>query len=661
MDTTHDNPAPVQEDTIMEAIHVPAQHVEAQTQVENQVNALSTPLDTAAATVTQEVPTPVHEDTVMDVTHVPAQHVETQAHVEAQAHVETQALAHSTPLDTSAATGMDVDSHMGDATAESSIEPSTMVHAEIQQAPPSIPQQPAVEPTVEAPADGETPSSMDTRNLEDRLDAVIAGGDDKSDGYESSDLESSDDDDGPVSSDSDSDSDSEGPTHSRSALTLEQREKALIEIEAMDDDEEASPNTILHTTNEILDLPRVEKPNIELGPDVVLSAFGSVMSIVDNVVVIQAHSSGEVSVLDSGTVTAVMTPAESDQAAVREILGEIFETFGPVARPLYSIRFNTAAEIPTQCKIGSTVYSIPTHSSVVMTAPLKAMKGSDASNKFDEEVDEIELEFSDDEKEMEHKRMLKSAKNKKRASAKDRKQPQMTTDTAAAHQAMSKQGLSSNPASRQVIALPPRPTFDEPEDGYRILQRPGVMSRPNHAQAPAATGTVPWYQQQQRELQSMMGASPNSHQQQQQQQQHRQHQQFQQQQQLQQQLLLQQQQQRQLFEQQQQQQALYQQQIQEAQATISRLQQQQQQLQQQAQPSTAAPSQAFQFRAPQQLDTSYAPSNASYHPTVFQPQAPPSYQPQDPAQSSQDTNFNGMLAPLFPQQQQQQQQHQHPQ
>lgn len=284
-----------------------------------------------------------------------------------------------------------------------------------------------------------------------------------------------------------------------------------------------------------------------------------------------------------------------------------------------------------------------------MTAPLKAMKGSDASNKFDEEVDDVELEFSDDEKEMEHKRMLKSAKNKKRGGAKDRKPSQMSGDTAAAYQA---QGSSSSSAPRQVIALPPRPTFDEPEDGYRILQRPGVMARPSPAQsASAGTGTVPWYQQQQRELQSMMGTNPNAHQQQQQ---HtRQQQQFQQQQQLQQQLLLQQQQQRQLYEQQQQQQALYQQQIQEAQATISRLQQQQHQLQQQSQQTTAAPSQTFQFRAQQQLDTSYTPSNPSFNPQVYQPQVAPSFQPQDPAQSNQEPNFQNILSPLFPQQQQQ--------
>ncbi|OAQ36058.1 NAF1-domain-containing protein [Linnemannia elongata AG-77] len=331
--------------------------------------------------ITHENPVPVQEDIAMDATYAPAHQV------------ESQATAHLTLHDTAVvSSGMDVDSHMGDATAGSSIE-LTLTHTETHQAPQSIPQQPTVEPTAEAFPAVETASMMDTSNIEDRLDAVIAGGDNKSDGYESSDLESSgDDDDEPDSSDSDSDSDSDGHAHSKSALTLEQREKALIEIEAMDDDEEASPNAILHTTNEILELPKVEKPNIDLGPDVVLTPFGSVMSIVDNVVVVQAHSSGEVSVLDSGTVTAVMTPAEGDQEAVREVLGEIFETFGPVARPLYSIRFNTSSEIPAQCKIGSTVYSIPAYSSIVMTAPLKAMKGSDASNKFDEEVDDVELD-----------------------------------------------------------------------------------------------------------------------------------------------------------------------------------------------------------------------------------------------------------------------------
>ncbi|KAF9571864.1 hypothetical protein EC968_010592 [Mortierella alpina] len=502
----------------------------------------------------------------------------------------------------------------------------------------------------------------DAKSTDDRIDAALAGEDEKVDGYESSDLESSDDDDEPDSSDSDSDSDSEMGLAPTTALTLEQREKALIELDAMDDDEDAAPNTILHTANEILQLPEVKKPDVVLGPDAKLEPIGTVVSIVENVVVVQAASSGEVRVLDAGTVAAVVGPTEDGKEPEREVLGEIFETFGPVARPMYSIRFNTAAEIPALCKNGCVVYSVPEYSSFVMTAPLKAMKGSDASNKFDEEVDDIELEFSDDEKELEHKRMLKSAKNKKRG-GRDRKLPAIASDTSAALQAMmgetpsssSSSSSSSVLAARQPIALPPRPSFNEPEDGYRILQRPGTLSRmPLTPQSHGGAGTVPWYQQQQRDLQNMMG---NQHQKQKPaQQEQQQQQQFQQQQQLQQQLLLQQQQQQQLYQQQQQQQALYQKQIQEAQATIQRLQQQQQQLQQHQPSATAAPppqpTSAFQFRSTQQLPDQEM--NASFSPQQAQYQPPPAshFQPQQqPVQDNQQQQIMNLLSPLFPGQQ----------
>ncbi|TVY39878.1 hypothetical protein LSUB1_G005027 [Lachnellula subtilissima] len=50
------------------------------------------------------------------------------------------------------------------------------------------------------------------------------------------------------------------------------------------------------------------------------------------------------------------------------------------------------------------------HSTYVFTQALKAYKGSDASNLHDEEVGDEEMEFSDDEAEMEHKRRVKQAK-----------------------------------------------------------------------------------------------------------------------------------------------------------------------------------------------------------------------------------------------------------
>ncbi|KAG0267489.1 hypothetical protein BG011_004523 [Mortierella polycephala] len=543
--------------------------------------------------------------------------------------------------------GMDVDSHMSAATEVPSIQGASVIHGLTSAIELIVP---AAENT--SVQNDSSALASNLNNAEDRLDAALAGDDTKVDGYESSDLESSDDDDdGPQSSDSDSDSDTEMGAVPRSALTIEQRERALIEIDAMDNDEDSSPSIILHTPNEIVELPEVKRPDITLKPDAKLEPIGTVMSIVDSVVVVQAASSGEVRVFDAGTVTAIIKTHDADNDTNKEVLGEIFETFGPVARPLYSIRFNTASEIPAACTVGSTVYSVPEHSSFVLTAPLKALKGSDASNKFDEEVDEVEMEFSDDEKEMEHKRKIKAAKKKKGRT--------MASDTSAALQAImgntpaSAQAASSSTPPRQPIALPPKPEFNEGVDGYRILQRPGVAARPPAA---AGAGTVPWYQQQQRELQDMMGKQQRQPGRQQNQQQ-----QFEKQQQLQQQLLLQQQQQQQLFQQQQEQQVLFQKQIQEAQATIQRLQQQQQQVAQQTSTATiaAAPSQTFDFRAhqqlhtPQQTNTSYSPQQAQYQPTAssFQPQQSAQDNQGQQQEQQQQQQIMNLLSPLFPQQQ----------
>lgn len=86
----------------------------------------------------------------------------------------------------------------------------------------------------------------------------------------------------------------------------------------------------------------------------------------------------------------------------------MFETLGPVQKPIYSVKFATDAEAAEYwAQVGKEVYYAPKYSSFVYTQQIKAIKGSDASNWNDEEVDENEQEFSDDEAELEHKRRLK--------------------------------------------------------------------------------------------------------------------------------------------------------------------------------------------------------------------------------------------------------------
>lgn len=88
---------------------------------------------------------------------------------------------------------------------------------------------------------------------------------------------------------------------------------------------------------------------------------------------------------------------------------QIFETFGSVQQPFYSIRFPASAPPdPAVFNLGRPTFYAPNLASFVFTRDLRAMKGSDASNIWDEEVAAHEMEFSDDEEEAEYRRRLKA-------------------------------------------------------------------------------------------------------------------------------------------------------------------------------------------------------------------------------------------------------------
>jgi H/ACA ribonucleoprotein complex non-core subunit NAF1 len=97
------------------------------------------------------------------------------------------------------------------------------------------------------------------------------------------------------------------------------------------------------------------------------------------------------------------------------VIGAVSETLGRVQQPLYSVRFTNMGEITEAgLAVGTKVFYSEQHSTYVFTQSLKAYKGSDASNMHDEEVGEEEVEFSDDEAELEYKRRLKQRKVDKR-------------------------------------------------------------------------------------------------------------------------------------------------------------------------------------------------------------------------------------------------------
>ncbi|MCJ1455590.1 hypothetical protein MMC28_005945 [Mycoblastus sanguinarius] len=160
----------------------------------------------------------------------------------------------------------------------------------------------------------------------------------------------------------------------------------------------------LRTLNEKPD-EVVPKPDVIVTEDMKIQELGRVENMVENLALIKANVSGEYQVLEFGSVLCLES---------KSVIGVIAETLGRVQQPYYSVRFTNAAAITDSGLSKNTkIFYVEQHSRSVFTQPLKAFKGSDASNLHDEEVGDDELEFSDDEAEAEHKRQTKLQKRAK--------------------------------------------------------------------------------------------------------------------------------------------------------------------------------------------------------------------------------------------------------
>ncbi|EMR09401.1 hypothetical protein PNEG_02346 [Pneumocystis murina B123] len=158
------------------------------------------------------------------------------------------------------------------------------------------------------------------------------------------------------------------------------------------------------TKNEILYKNiEIKKLDVIITDNIPIEYLGEISQIVDNIVVIKSFVFDEYKVLDEETLLVLED---------RSILGLIFEVFGRVSQPLYSVRLDAREKIDKEkISIGKKVYLVVEYSKYIFTKELKANKGSDASNIHDEEIDENEQEFSDDEEEMKYKSLIKSTKS----------------------------------------------------------------------------------------------------------------------------------------------------------------------------------------------------------------------------------------------------------
>lgn len=207
-----------------------------------------------------------------------------------------------------------------------------------------------------------------------------------------------------TSSSSDEDSDADD----YKLLGPEEQARILMMEEAGSDDEGRKTGKITsesqpRTANEQIEM-KVEKPDIKVTANMQIVELGSAINVVDNLLLIQGITSGETQVLESGSVLCLEN---------RTVIGVVNETFGRVDAPLYSVAFNNATELKDiGIERGVLIFYVKDHSTYVFTKPLRMVKGSDASNLYDEEADEIE--FSDDEAEALYKQQKKAAKQSKR-------------------------------------------------------------------------------------------------------------------------------------------------------------------------------------------------------------------------------------------------------
>lgn len=226
--------------------------------------------------------------------------------------------------------------------------------------------------------------------------------------FDSSDAESSDSD-SDTSSETESEEADSGSEDGYEMLDPATAAKILMSGDGEDDEGKGKDKNTgdrqPRTANEIKE-DIVPKPDVIITEEMKITYLGTVDRIVDNQLLIKAVTPGEYQVLEYGSVLCT---------EAREVVGAVADTFGRVQEPLYSVAFTNAKEIEDAgYEHGTKIFYVDSHSSFVFTQPLKNLKGTDASNIHDEEVGEDEIEFSDDEKEAEYKRLKKAAKREGR-------------------------------------------------------------------------------------------------------------------------------------------------------------------------------------------------------------------------------------------------------
>ncbi|KAI3332409.1 NAF1-domain-containing protein [Xylariaceae sp. AK1471] len=207
------------------------------------------------------------------------------------------------------------------------------------------------------------------------------------------------------SSSDDSDDDSEDEKDYK-ILGPEETARILMEMDGGSDDEgegkgKGSGSGQVRTKNELPEAI-IPRPEVEIKPEMEIVELGVIEHFVGNTAVIKANTTGEYQVLDTGSVLCLQD---------RTVIAALADVIAAVREPRYTAAFTGEEEIKSfSLEPGTKIFYPPALASLGLTQTLRVNRGTDASNWHDEEVADDEIEFSDDEKEAEHKRQLKAKK-----------------------------------------------------------------------------------------------------------------------------------------------------------------------------------------------------------------------------------------------------------
>ena len=215
----------------------------------------------------------------------------------------------------------------------------------------------------------------------------------------------------------------------------------------------------------------IEKPQVNVSTDMRIEELGVVENLVENLALIKATTSGEYQVLEPGSVLCL---------GDRSVIGVITETLGRVQQPYYSVRFTNMSSMEEAGVVKDIkIFYVDQLSTTVFTQPLKAYKGSDASNLHDEEVAYDELEFSDDEAEAEYRRQRKLQK-RARHDAKHGEGDRFLQGSQQRHDGFMRDAVHPMPSLPEKPPNPSEPSlnYDDGENNSDELYTP--LARPSN-------------------------------------------------------------------------------------------------------------------------------------------------------------------------------------